>query len=34
MGIHGLSRLLGDYAPSSIKENEYKSYFGEIECSR
>jgi len=28
MGIHGLSKLLGDHAPSSIKENEIKNYFG------
>ena len=28
MGIHGLSKLLGDYAPSSIKDHEFKSYFG------
>ncbi|XP_071085280.1 flap endonuclease 1-like [Haliotis cracherodii] len=28
MGIHGLSKLLGDCAPSSMKENEIKNYFG------
>ncbi|OWF35194.1 flap endonuclease 1-like [Mizuhopecten yessoensis] len=28
MGILGLSKLLGDYAPSSMKENEIKNYFG------
>ncbi|XP_022344377.2 flap endonuclease 1-like [Crassostrea virginica] len=28
MGILGLSKLLGDYAPSSMKENEFKNYFG------
>lgn len=30
MGILGLSKLLGDYAPSSMKENEFKNYFGKI----
>ncbi|KAK7483043.1 hypothetical protein BaRGS_00025706 [Batillaria attramentaria] len=28
MGIHGLSKVLGDYAPSSTKENDIKNYFG------
>lgn len=28
MGIHGLTKLLGDKAPSSMKENEIKNYFG------
>ena len=28
MGIHGLTKLLGDCAPSSMKENEIKNYFG------
>ncbi|XP_057291779.1 flap endonuclease 1-like [Hydractinia symbiolongicarpus] len=28
MGIHGLTKLLGDHAPSSMKENEIKNYFG------
>ena len=28
MGIHGLSKVLGDYAPSSLKENDIKNYFG------
>lgn len=28
MGIFGLSKLLADNAPSSIKENEIKNYFG------
>lgn len=28
MGILGLSKLLGDYAPSAMKENEFKNYFG------
>ena len=31
MGIHGLSKLLGDYAPASVKENDIKSYFGKAE---
>lgn len=28
MGINGLSKVIGDYAPSAIKENEMKTYFG------
>ncbi|XP_069479990.1 flap endonuclease 1 [Ambystoma mexicanum] len=28
MGIHGLAKLIADVAPGSIKENDYKSYFG------
>jgi len=28
MGIHGLSKVLGDHAPSGMKENEIKNYFG------
>ena len=28
MGILGLSKLIADVAPSSIKENEMKNYFG------
>jgi len=28
MGIHGLTKLLGDQAPNSMKENEIKNYFG------
>ncbi|XP_059143090.1 flap endonuclease 1-like [Physella acuta] len=28
MGITGLTKLLGDYAPSSMKENEIKNFFG------
>jgi len=28
MGIQGLTKLLGDHAPSSMKENEIKNYFG------
>ena len=30
MGINGLSKVIGDYAPSAIKENEMKTYFGKI----
>ena len=28
MGILGLSKLIADVAPGSIKENEMKNYFG------
>ncbi|XP_046843518.1 flap endonuclease 1-like isoform X2 [Xenia sp. Carnegie-2017] len=28
MGIHGLTKLLGDCAPTCMKENEIKNYFG------
>lgn len=28
MGIHGLTKLLGDNAPNCMKENEIKNYFG------
>ena len=28
MGILGLSKLIADVAPSAIKENEMKNYFG------
>ncbi len=28
MGIHGLAKLIADYAPAAIKENEIKNYFG------
>lgn len=28
MGIHGLTKLLGDQAPRAMKENEIKNYFG------
>ncbi|EDV25984.1 uncharacterized protein TRIADDRAFT_24563 [Trichoplax adhaerens] len=28
MGIHGLAKLIADHAPSAIKENEIKNYFG------
>lgn len=30
MGILGLSKLIADVAPFAIKENELKSYFGNI----
>ena len=28
MGIHGLSKVIGDNAPSAVKENEIKNFFG------
>ena len=28
MGIQGLSKLIADWAPGAIKENEFKNYFG------
>ncbi|XP_013773999.1 flap endonuclease 1-like [Limulus polyphemus] len=28
MGIHGLAKLIADCAPSSVKENDIKNYFG------
>lgn len=28
MGILGLAKLIGDFAPSAVKENEIKNYFG------
>lgn len=28
MGIQGLTKVIGDYAPSAVKENEIKNYFG------
>ena len=31
MGIQGLSKVIGDYAPSAVKENEIKNYFGEVQ---
>ena len=31
MGIHGLSKVIGDHAPSGSKENEIKNYFGKWE---
>ena len=30
MGIHGLTKLLADHAPSCMKENEMKNYFGKF----
>ena len=30
MGIQGLMKLIGDYAPSAIKNNDIKSYFGKV----
>ena len=29
MGIQGLMKLIADYAPSAMKDNDIKSYFGE-----
>lgn len=28
MGIKDLSKVIGDYAPKAMKENDIKSYFG------
>ena len=28
MGIHGLSKVIGDNAPAATKEQEIKNYFG------
>jgi flap endonuclease-1 len=28
MGIHNLSKVIGDHAPGAVKEHEIKSYFG------
>lgn len=28
MGIHGLAKLIADNAPSAIKEQDIKNYFG------
>lgn len=28
MGIHQLTKVIGDYAPKAIKNGEIKSYFG------
>lgn len=28
MGIHNLAKLIADYVPNAIKENEIKNYFG------
>ncbi len=30
MGIHGLMKLIGDYAPSAMKDGEIKTYFGKL----
>lgn len=30
MGILGLSKVIADIAPSAIKENELKNYFGKL----
>lgn len=30
MGIQGLAKLIADQAPSSVKENEIKNYFGKL----
>ena len=32
MGIRGMMKLIGDYAPSAMKENDIKSYFGRCQC--
>lgn len=29
MGIHGLAKLIADHAPSAIKEQDMKNFFGE-----
>lgn len=34
MGILGLSKLIADVAPSAIKENEMKNYFGMFPASK
>lgn len=34
MGILGLSKLIADVAPSAIKENEIKNYFGKRKIER
>lgn len=28
MGIHGLAKLIADHAPSAIKDQDIKNYFG------
>jgi len=28
MGIQGLTKVIGDYAPAAVKENEIKNFFG------
>ncbi len=30
MGIHGLTKLIGDYAPSAMKDGDIKTYFGNL----
>ena len=30
MGIHGLAKLIADQAPSAIKEQDIKNYFGKL----
>jgi len=30
MGIHGLAKLIADHAPSAIKEQDIKNYFGKV----
>ena len=30
MGIQGLMKLIGDYAPQAVKENDIKTYFGKL----
>lgn len=32
MGIQGLMKLIGDYAPSAVKDNDIKNYFGKEYC--
>jgi hypothetical protein len=33
MGIHGLSKLIGDNASTAVKENDIANYFGPIDMS-
>lgn len=33
MGIQGLTKLIGDNAPSGVKENDIKNYFGRKVCA-
>jgi len=30
MGITGLAKLIADFAPNAIKENEIKNHFGNL----
>lgn len=30
MGITGLAKLIADFAPNAIKENEIKNHFGKL----